>query len=312
MNREALKAAAAWHAQLCSDEAGPEDHAAHARWLQAAADHRWAWQQLQALRTRLGAVPGPQSAQVLEAVRHERAGRRSVLRGLALLGGAGAATWLGYRELPALTASHRTAAGERKHFTLADGSTLILNTDSRVDVLFDAQQRLIHLHRGEILLQSATDPARRPLRVRTRDGDALALGTRFTVRQLDGATRVGVEAHAVALQPADAPGLRRVLHAGEQGEFSRSALLPADTALVASGDWVHGMLVVADMPLAQFVAELARYRPGYLGCAPEVGGLHLSGAFPVDDTDRALAAVAQALPVRVRRVTRYWARVEGA
>lgn len=312
MNRDALKAAAQWHALLCADDAGPDEHAAHARWLQAHPDHRWAWQQVQALRARLGAVPGPLAASTLNLARRVRHDRRSVLKGVALLAAAGGAGWLGVREYPALAAGYRTALGERRSFTLADGSTLILNTGSSADVRYDAQQRLIHLHDGEILVHSAPDPAplKRPLRVRTRDGIVEALGTRFTVRLLPHATRVGVEQHAVELRPADDPALRHRLEAGQQGEFARGAILPPAAAGEEPGGWVSGMLVVADMPLERFAAELARYRPGHLGCAPEAARLRLSGAFPIDDTERALLAVERALPVRIRRLTRYWTRIE--
>ncbi|WP_168735288.1 FecR domain-containing protein [Pseudothauera rhizosphaerae] len=314
IDRQALKAAAEWHAQLCADDAGPDRHAAHERWLRSAAEHRWAWQQVLALRARLGALPGPHAAAALDLAQAARRDRRNLLKGVALLVTAGGAGWLGVREYPALAAGYRTALGERRSFTLADGSTLILNTDSSADVRYDAQQRLIRLHAGEILVQSAPDPApvKRPLRVQTRDGVVEALGTRFTVRQLAHATRVGVEQHAVELRPADDAAARQRLAAGQQGEFSRNAVLGTGPSADGPASWVNGMLVVADMPLERFVAELSRYRRGHLGCAPEVARLRLSGAFPIDDTERALLAVERALPVRIRRFTRYWTQIEAA
>lgn len=311
MNREALRAAARWHAQLHADDAGPEQHAAHARWLAAHADHRWAWQQLQTLCGKLGALPGPSAATALNLARQ---GRRKLLKGTALVLAAGSSGWLGLRQYPALAAGYRTATGERRSIILADGSTLVLNTASSADVRYDARQRLILLHAGEILIQSAPhgESGKRPLRVQTRDGQVEALGTRFTVRQLPEATRVSVIEHAVELRPAGASDSRLRLEAGQQAEFTRTDI-QADAKLAAGPDaWVSGMLVVADMALEEFTAELARYRPGHLGCAPGVAHLRLSGAFPIDDTERALQAVEQALPVRVRRFTRYWTRLEAA
>jgi transmembrane sensor len=75
------------------------------------------------------------------------------------------------------------------------------------------------------------------------------------------------------------------------------------------------MLPVDGMPLAEFLAELRRYRTGWIDCAPEVASLPISGAFPLADTDRVLAAVADTLPLRLRYRTRYWVSVlprEGA
>ena len=69
------------------------------------------------------------------------------------------------------------------------------------------------------------------------------------------------------------------------------------------------MLVASDMTLADFVAELRRYRPGVISLAPEVARLQLSGVFPLADTDRILAALVQGLPVRVNVPMRWWARI---
>lgn len=65
-----------------------------------------------------------------------------------------------------------------------------------------------------------------------------------------------------------------------------------------------------DMRLADFVSEVGRYRPGYLGCAAEIGDLRLSGVFRLEDTDKLLAIVAQTLPVQVRYRTRWWVSLE--
>lgn len=314
MNRDAIKAAAEWHALLCADDVAPSDLAAHARWLDAHADHRWAWQQVQLLRGKLGTLPDPAAASALQHVRQRPRNRRNALKGIVLLLAAGGAGWLGVREYPALTADYRTATGERRSVTLADGSTLILNTASRVDVRYDTGQRLIQLHEGEILIESAPDitPVKRPLRVQTREGIIEALGTRFTVHQLPHATRVDVEQYAVELRPADQPARRHRLAAGQRAEFARDAILPLGRPAIEPGAWANGMLVVTDLPLGELVAELARYRAGYLGCAPDVAPLRISGTFPIDDTERALLAVQRALPVRVRRITSYWTRIEAA
>ena len=60
------------------------------------------------------------------------------------------------------------------------------------------------------------------------------------------------------------------------------------------------------------MAELGRYRTGHLACDSAVASLRVSGAFPVADTEQALAVLARSLPVRVRRLTRYWVTVGAA
>jgi transmembrane sensor len=41
-----------------------------------------------------------------------------------------------------------------------------------------------------------------------------------------------------------------------------------------------------------------------------VAALRVSGVFPLADTDRALASLQQALPVRIHYATRYWVSVQ--
>ncbi|HBD34979.1 MAG TPA: histidine kinase, partial [Cupriavidus sp.] len=60
---------------------------------------------------------------------------------------------------------------------------------------------------------------------------------------------------------------------------------------------------------ADFLAEVDRYRPGRLRCAPDVADLRVSGTFPIADTDRILDALRTALPVRIQFLTRYWTTV---
>jgi transmembrane sensor len=77
-----------------------------------------------------------------------------------------------------------------------------------------------------------------------------------------------------------------------------------------SGAWADGMLVAAHMRLADFLAELGRYRRGQLNCDPKVADLLISGTYPVDDSERVLDLLAVSLPVRIKRFTRYWVTVE--
>ncbi|CPK22023.1 signal transduction protein [Bordetella pertussis] len=61
--------------------------------------------------------------------------------------------------------------------------------------------------------------------------------------------------------------------------------------------------------LDRLAAQLARYRLGVIRVDPAVAGLRLSGVFPLDDAERALAAVRQSLPIEIRRHTAYWLSV---
>lgn len=301
-----LQAAVQWYIRLNDDEASAADQQAWQRWLSASPEHASAWSRVEKLQQQLHGVPRDLALPVLTQMGVQR---RQGLKLLLLLA-AGAATVGGYRASP-YSADFATYTGQRRQVTLDDGSLLNLNTDSRVDIEFSESQRLIHLRQGEIFISTAPDRApARPLSVSTPHGRILALGTRFDVRLQDSFTHVWVEAHGVEVSPRDAPELKQRLDAGQGLTFSAGQLGPLRREIADSSAWTQGRLVVIEWRLAEVIQELARYRPGYLGCADAIADLRISGAFQLDDTDAALASLQASLPVRVRRFSRYWVRVE--
>lgn len=316
MADKTITAAAQWYARLCADDVSAADVAAHGRWLAADPEHARIWRQVERLRGTLGAAPARLAADTLNRADHHFARRRAVLRSslgaVALVGGGGVLAW---RVLPVeqmvagYLADYRMGTGERRELLLTDGTLLWLDSASAVDVAVDARGRHITVHAGEVLIDTEhSTPGLPPLRVTTRHGTVRPLGTRFTVNRLDDLTRVAVLRHAVELLPADG-GAALVLKAGEQGVLQTAAARHEGEITGEPDAWTRGLLVVDGMRLADFVAQLDRYRPGHLRCDEAVAQLRVSGAFPIDDTDRALAAVERALPVRVSRFTRYYTRI---
>jgi transmembrane sensor len=64
--------------------------------------------------------------------------------------------------------------------------------------------------------------------------------------------------------------------------------------------------------MVRFLAELNRYRDGWLRCAPEVEKMLVSGVFQVADTNSALRALEQTLPVKVKSFTPYFSSISPA
>lgn len=306
----ALEQAAHWYSLLRCEDAGAGCQAAWQVWLEASPDNRWAWAQAQGLQQQWSAIPTGVSGRALELAEQERLGGRCrALKGFVLLAGACALGWDGYRtdQQRAWLADYSSATGERPKLTLADGSQLQLNTDSAVDVVYDTRQRLIVLRRGELLLSTAADPAGRPLYVQTPQGRVQALGTRFSVRLVDEKAQVAVFEHRVRITPGR--GREVLLSAGEQCRFDAFAASPVQPLEAGQDAWTRGLLIANDQSLPHFLHELGRYRAGWLRCDPAVADLRISGTFPLNDTDQALRALANSLPVRIERRTRFWVTV---
>ncbi len=304
----AINEASVWFVRLNADE---RDIATLRRewqaWLALDPAHPRAWQKVEAVCRHFDRVPGRIAVPTL----HSLASRRTVLRSMVLLGASGVvalgATRLGSTGDGEL--SYRTARGERRRITLADGSALDLNGGSHLEVLFDGESRRLRLHEGEIIVATHADPQHRPFSVDTPQGRILALGTRFTVRREGERSVVSVLEKVVELTPVDAPQRKQRLRAGEQAFLSRHEATPPMPAEALLSSWESGYLVVVDMPLGRFVDELGRYHPGHLGCDTGIAGLKVSGAFPIDDLEGALGALGEVFPLRLQRFTRYWTRL---
>ncbi len=159
-------------------------------------------------------------------------------------------------------AVYTTALGERRDVTLADGSTVTLNTATEVTVALSEGERRVELARGEAFFAVARDEAR-PFVVRAGQGQVSVLGTQFNVRLTASGFSVAVAEGRVAVSPTqniqDEP--EHVLTA-EQGaeintEVAAVTLFVADTERLTA--WRRGQLVYRETPLRQVIADLSRY-----------------------------------------------------
>lgn len=310
-----LEQAAEWYATFRSGVVDDDERRRWQDWLAQDAGNRQAWARVEAISQHVAiARQTPEaSGAALHAASAQRQ-RRKLVKTLAL---AAITTGLGWQlarqeevqvAFAGLGASHRIGVGEHGETVLADGTRLWLDSGTVLDQRFDDALRLMVLHQGEILLQSGQD-ARRPLVVRSRQGSMRALGTRFQVRQFDGSTRLGVSEGRVEVTPIDAPGPVLVVEAGQEVTFTRTGVSSPSALPAAREAWTRGMLIADDLPLQEFLAELSRYRHGFLGCDPAIARLRVVGAFPIHDTGQALAMLEAALPVRARQVLPWWVSV---
>jgi transmembrane sensor len=302
----ALQAAIEWYVRLSSGEAGFADQDAWQAWCQASAVHQAAWNKLETVTGKFQQVPVAIGMPLLKA--GPQAERRRVLKQLGLvllLGGAGIQ---GYRHLPwqEWNADIKTAVGEQRNMTLADGSTLMINTDTALDIRFTATHRLIHLYHGEILVETGREPGPyRPFKVVCAHGELTALGTRFGVRDTPQGTRLSVHAHAVRVQPNAAQAHPYTVPAGMASLFNASGQISLSPLPPLADSWALGVLYADNMPLPQFIHELGRYRHGWIRLAPALEHLRISGSFPLADTDAILHSLARTLPLQLSMLTPY-------
>lgn len=308
-----MERALEWQVRLWSGECGSECRARLEQWRDEHTDHDRAWQHVQQLTGRLDAVPPTAAAKGLREV-EQTEGRRRALKTLALVlvaGGSGYMAW----QTPLVRgqfADLRTATGQIREFELPDGTRLVLNTASAVNVDFSPAQRRIALVTGEMLVETGRDQKAapggpRPFVAETFHGNVQPVGTRFVVRQRDAGTEVTVIEGAVQIRPNAATASSAPIAAGHRVRFNARSIQPLPPVPDSAG-WVDGRIVVEQATLGALVDTLDRYHPGFLRCDPQAAELRVTGTFPID-TERALTALERALPIRVERRTRFWVTI---
>ncbi|MFK3798514.1 FecR domain-containing protein [Pseudomonas sp. NPDC088444] len=311
---EILGEAADWLVQLQSGAATDDDHRAIQLWRARSAQHAQAWQRAEAIMGDFRSIPGSIASDTIKRIgRNKSIGRRQALNRIGLFLLAGPAIWMAQHKLPwqEWMADQHTVVGEQKNLTLADGTRLLINTDSSLNIAFSADERRINLLKGEVLITTGHDASStyRPFIVQTRHGTARALGTRFSVRVEERASRLAVVEGAVEMRPTHSSTVV-IVNAGEQSAFGSEGTAPVLPLDQASLTWENGMMVAKNMRLADLLQELGRYRQGVLRCHDAVANLTVSGAFSLRDTDASLRLLQNTLPISVSSLTRYWVAVE--
>lgn len=275
-----------WLVELQAADHDEATHEAFQRWLAAHPDHKLAWQHIETVNTRFNGLASPLGSAVAKAVLTPRRSlkRRQIIKTLVVILFAGSTGWWVDEKIPwlAWTADERTHIGQRRNITLADGSRVVLNTDTAINIRFTANERRLQLVRGEILVTTNQDSASiaRPFIVETAQSELRPLGTRFTIHQQTMSNRLSVFEGAVEIRLRQDINYRHIVQAGEQVDFSNQGIHEIHPADDTSTAWSNGMIIASSMRLANFLAELDRHRPGKLNCDPAVADLRVSGTIP--------------------------------
>lgn len=304
--RRALHEASHWHAELQGAAEHSELETAWQHWLASNPTNQWAWQRVELMQQQFSTLPKQIAVDTLQRASSPSLNRRTVLQGLMFMGGAASLGWSAQQQAPHWLADHRTSKGQQKHLNLSDGSNLILNTATAVDIRYDNQQRLIYLHKGELYLETGADS--RPLYVQNKHAKLQALGTRFTVKQGEHKTKLTVLESVVEIVTQHSQQRQRV-QAQHSVKFDAEKILPSRSADALATEWTRGKLIVDSWPLGKLIHELQRYHTGLIQCDPSIASLRISGAYPINDLETTLEAIRRALPVRINQRFSLWTRI---
>src|SRR5437868_1539790 len=166
-HEDVVDAAAQWHTLLEDEDTSPRISAEFAVWLAADPRHRNAFDAVERMWSSMGnAHADPRILDLRgEALRESARPRVTRMAAAAIvLMVIGSVFFVApqLREFATRGASgvYHTAVGERSTVTLSDGSSVTLNTNSRIEVTFMRGERRVHLLSGQAWFRVAKNPAR--------------------------------------------------------------------------------------------------------------------------------------------------------
>lgn len=303
--------AAEWLAKEDGGAWSPASRQALVAWLDASTANRVAYLRLKSVWMRADAlravplaaeppsVPSRSAATSRRQFGHWRAAAAALLVvGLSI-------TAIGLRRESPGGEAHRTAVGARMPLALADGSSVLLNTDTLLHASVGTDARIVHLERGEAYFEVAPDAAH-PFVVQAGRQRITVLGTKFSVR-LDGDNvqvrvvegRVKVQNNGLfSVDPGTVLGRNEVARssAGPLEVSSRAAAQLADDL-----SWRAGRIVFDRTTLAEAATEFNRYNARKLSIAdPATAAIRIGGRFELANVDAFARLLRQGFGVDVR------------
>ncbi|MFC4256197.1 FecR family protein [Croceibacterium xixiisoli] len=198
-------------------------------------------------------------------------------------------------------ADHATWVGQIAATTLADGSTVTLDSGSAIDVVMTDKGREIRVLRGRVFVAVAPDD--RPLRVLSGDAEIRDIGTSFSVMRDDAGEHVAVADGVVDIGTPAAGA--RIVRAGQAGALVAGQLTPVRAInTLESFAWTQQRHYFSNQPVAAVADELRRYHRGWIVIANDrAAGVRISGGLNLSDPVAAMEELARLSGTRLTRVS---------
>jgi transmembrane sensor len=273
-------------------------------WASADLKHRGALIRAQAASMRLdrlGALAGGRS--LLESLPPRGTTRRKIIAVAASATGMLAiSAWLGRGLIRQTWGGTRYVSnvGEQRKVVLTDGSVMTLNTQTELQVRFSSEHREIDLFRGEAMFSVERDVSR-PFAVLIDGWTALAVGTAFAVRRMDGAVTAITVTEGV-VEMLSAKGIRQRVTANQEAIVVADGALEvrrlSDPELGRRLAWQRQLVVFAGEPLRAALAEMNRYSRRHIVVDdPQLAERQIVGVFSTTDIQTFVSGIEATLGV---------------
>lgn len=194
---------------------------------------------------------------------------------------------------------YQTAVGERRNVTLPDGSEVLLDAGTHLQVRRHLRSRQVLLARGQARFQ-VQHSAWRPFQVDAGPVHVRNYGTVFDVDRQGSLSEVTLWRGEVGVRVDGSEDEQR-LKPGQRLLAQAGSLSPPEAVSPDRADWTSGRLQFDRLPLSEVLRILQRYhdRPIVLD-DPALGPLLVSGVFDADRAETAVALLPDILPVQLQ------------
>lgn len=300
---DAERAAIEWEAMLRGGDIGRAEQEDFALWMDADINRR-AWEALQRRLAPLRALQQQQASAVSAALRAQSPSRRHLLKagfgGLALaLSGLAVQRTMHHF---GFDADWSSAVGQRRQLTLADGTQLLLDAQTRIYRTKEGTAPGMWVEQGQVLLRSAAYEEQTQY-IATRHGLISARAAVLDIGRLYKRSIVSLAAgEATLTRRGQAP---IAINAGDTLYFDASSAQHVDLSFDAASAWKKGLFVADRTTLAELFEAFNRYHPGFVQVVGDAVEKRISGVFRLDRLDQTLAQVCDNLPVRISHYAGY-------
>jgi transmembrane sensor len=281
----------------------PHEEAKLQQWLAEDPAHLKAWQDFGGISLLLDQLPSSGTDALRRQVRHPKPTQRCsrfapqmAMVSCAMVVMVCSLLWFDARQ-PVYQQTFTTARGQNFSKELPDGSTIELDTNSRLQVTLYQNRREAKLLQGQAMFHISKNPER-PFHVLTEAAQITVLGTEFAVRNISGQVSVAVKEGRVRVTPSAKTPV--ILLAGDSLSLSETGAVQKKIPPSGVGSWRSGRISFDNTPLSEALAEFERYAPTGLQLNdPALGRLRISGSFEVAKFQQFTRALPLVLPVRI-------------
>jgi len=200
-----------------------------------------------------------------------------------------------------------TGVGQQQTVRLADGTSVELNTNTRLRAKMTSTARVVRLEHGEAFFDVARDPGR-PFVVYAGNRKITDIGTKFSVRHdgedvlvlvAEGRVRVDIPNARAGARPIEAGAASMIVAKADGTLVAQKSQRAIEDRLA----WRQGMLAFDQDTLASAAAEFNRYNDTRIIVVGSARDLRIGGRFRPDNVEGFVSSIREGFGLKIERTS---------